>query len=592
MKTAIILVVMILVISTAAFAERGHTTLLATTDPFGRGVTADLVLETREGTGQVFIDSRPPSKVDTQISTRFAKETACAYLGRKCNDIDFFYNIRANAAIIGGPSAGAAMTVLTVAVLENQELNDSIAITGTINAGNVIGPVGGVSEKIEAAAERGIKKILIPKGEAANFARNASIDPAEYGKELGVEVIEVFSIDEALLEFTGKTFRQETADIEVDQSYAKVMAELTEQLCERTSEIAVKVEEIYNGRELNESLQAAMQFAQNLSLQGKEAAQRKNNYAAASFCFGANVRYKFLELYSQNLTGRDMLERLELIRMNTELVKSQIENATTIVDAQVSAVVKNRLSETLTHINASQNALEKENTEGSVYELAFANERLQSAVAWSRFFGAMDEEKISLDMLRNACDTKLAESQERIEYANILIGSGISGAIADLEDALKFRQKNDYAQCLHSATIAKSEANTLLSVFGVRDAEIEGIVERKIDAAAASIARQTQKNIFPIIGYSYYEYAQTLLPTDKYSALLYSDYALEFSNMDIYFDDATEPSRPINVKQRMPVIAWFFAGMAAGILLSITVASARKRRKKRILVNRAKARKR
>src|SRR3989344_3677530 len=165
MKTAIILVVMILVISTAAFAERGRTTLLATTDPFGRGVTADLVLETREGTGQVFIDSRPPSKVDTQISTRFAKETACAYLGRKCNDIDFFYNIRANAAIIGGPSAGAAMTVLTVAVLENQELNDSIAITGTINAGNVIGPVGGVSEKIEAAAERGIKKILIPKGE-------------------------------------------------------------------------------------------------------------------------------------------------------------------------------------------------------------------------------------------------------------------------------------------------------------------------------------------------------------------------------------------------------------------------------------------
>ncbi|MEK6869565.1 MAG: hypothetical protein AABX74_05005, partial [Nanoarchaeota archaeon] len=35
--------------------------------------------------------------------------------------------------------------------------------------------------------------------------------------------------------------------------------------------------------------------------------------------------------------------------------------------------------------------------------------------------------------------------------------------------------------------------------------------------------------------YSYFEYANSLKEDDPFSALLYSEYALELSNLDIYF---------------------------------------------------------
>ena len=54
-----------------------HLTLLAVQEtPNGTyvGSTADLYLELRDGTGRVFLDTSPLTKVDTQISTRYAKE--------------------------------------------------------------------------------------------------------------------------------------------------------------------------------------------------------------------------------------------------------------------------------------------------------------------------------------------------------------------------------------------------------------------------------------------------------------------------------------------------------------------------------------
>ena len=41
----------------------------------------------------------------------------------------------------------------------------------------------------------------------------------------------------------------------------------------------------------------------------------------------------------------------------------------------------------------------------------------------------------------------------------------------------------------------------------------------------------------PILGYSYYEYANTLKEDDESSALLYSEYALELSSLEIYFKE-------------------------------------------------------
>ena len=63
------------------------------------------------------MDTFPLAKLDTQVSTRLAKEVACSYLDINCDSFDFFYTIRAQSPIIVGPSAGAAITILTISLL-------------------------------------------------------------------------------------------------------------------------------------------------------------------------------------------------------------------------------------------------------------------------------------------------------------------------------------------------------------------------------------------------------------------------------------------------------------------------------------------
>ncbi len=573
-----VLCMLAVILAETASAASGHTTLLATTEPLKGGVTADLYLETKPGTGRVFIESSPLTKIDTQISTRFAKDVACDYTGKDCSRIDFFYTIKANAAIIGGPSAGAAVAALTAGVLEGTELNQSVAITGTINSGNIIGHVGGIPEKAEAAHDSGIKKVLIPKGEVIGQAGNKSINAIEYGKSIGVDVVEVFSLDEAMVEFTGKKAQKENNGISINQDYSRVMETLASRLCERTNEFE-KADYAVADNEVSE-------IARNLSRLGFEEKKAGSYYAAASFCFGANVRYEYIELASQNLTRQDIIKKAEEIKRQAEIFEKRLKNATTVSDAQTLAIVRDRASEAVNHANTSIEALKANGTESSIFELAFAIERLKSAEAWNSFTGAMKESEISEEMLKDACMNKVAEAQERVEYSSILIGSSSDGAADILKKAQGLLENGDYVQCLHKATLSKSEANALLGVIGMSDEEITGIVERKIKTAEKIIARQSEKGIFPIVGYSYYEYSKSLKNTDKYSALLFSEYALEFSNLDIYFRKATTNTTAYEEEQNSSAkIIYILAFIEAVIIAGILTFKGRK--KGRILVRKA-----
>src|SRR3989344_4373080 len=89
-----------------ALAQQGSVKLLAVSETIGgfAGSVADLSLDITSGSGRVFIDTLPASKVDTQLSTRFARNIACAYLDVDCSNLDFFYTIRADSSLVGGPS--------------------------------------------------------------------------------------------------------------------------------------------------------------------------------------------------------------------------------------------------------------------------------------------------------------------------------------------------------------------------------------------------------------------------------------------------------------------------------------------------------
>lgn len=132
-------------------------------DNKGHGVAGQIFVDVKPGTGLVLVNiNNVLADYQTQISARTAAKIASNFTQVNISSLDVIYNIKANASIVEGPSAGSAMTLATIAAIENKTINDSVFITGTIEDDGSIGTVGGIGEKAKAAKDNNAKLFLIP----------------------------------------------------------------------------------------------------------------------------------------------------------------------------------------------------------------------------------------------------------------------------------------------------------------------------------------------------------------------------------------------------------------------------------------------
>ncbi|MCG8584649.1 MAG: hypothetical protein MI757_08060, partial [Pirellulales bacterium] len=105
-----------------------------------------------------------------------------------------------------GPSGGGLMTVGVLAAIRGDKIRSDAAMTGTINADGIIGPVGGIAYKIEGAAAAGKKLVVIPRGMDHEYhaGKKAKVNLVEHGRSLGVDVRPVLDIYTAYALMTGK----------------------------------------------------------------------------------------------------------------------------------------------------------------------------------------------------------------------------------------------------------------------------------------------------------------------------------------------------------------------------------------------------
>lgn len=64
---------------------------------------------------------------------------------------------------VEGDSASVSVAVAVISALKNVPVDQSVAMTGSLTVRGEVLPVGGVTQKIEAAVETGLKKVIIPK---------------------------------------------------------------------------------------------------------------------------------------------------------------------------------------------------------------------------------------------------------------------------------------------------------------------------------------------------------------------------------------------------------------------------------------------
>jgi len=253
----LLVLILLLLFTQSALAKEYHLKLLAVQERNNTliGSDADLYLELRPGTGRVFLDTFPFTKADTQVSTRFAKEIACKHYKLPCERYDFIYTIKARSTIVGGPSAGAAMAALTTIAMLKLDYHQDVAVTGTINSGATIGPVGGVKEKLEAAKNINMRKVLIAKGTAMLDIENEDntsneteqLNLINYAKDdLSLTALEVMELDEILLHLTDINLNGEKVEVKENPQYQIIMKKLQELLCDRS----IKMEKEIHGEDI------------------------------------------------------------------------------------------------------------------------------------------------------------------------------------------------------------------------------------------------------------------------------------------------------------------------------------------------------
>ena len=92
---------------------------------------------------------------------------------------------------VEGDSASISVATAVISALEDVPVDQTVAMTGSLSVRGQVLPVGGVTAKIEAAAESGIKRVIIPR---ANL-NDVVLETRYVGK---IEIIPVVSMREVL----------------------------------------------------------------------------------------------------------------------------------------------------------------------------------------------------------------------------------------------------------------------------------------------------------------------------------------------------------------------------------------------------------
>jgi len=113
------------------------------------------------------------------------------YTGEDISNHDIHVQFVGSREGTEGDSASISVATAVISALEGVEVDQSVAMTGSLSVRGQVLPVGGVTAKIEAAAEMGIRKVLIPRSNM----KDVLLEDRYVGK---IEIVPVENLKEVL----------------------------------------------------------------------------------------------------------------------------------------------------------------------------------------------------------------------------------------------------------------------------------------------------------------------------------------------------------------------------------------------------------
>lgn len=132
------------------------------------------------------------SNTESKDNTETTKDTESNTYKSPTETLDIHLHVPEGATPKDGPSAGITMACAIASILFDKNVRQDVAMTGELNLSGEVLPIGGLKEKLIAAAYKAdIKKALIP---LKNYKRDLEDIPKEVQQNL--EIVAVQNIDE------------------------------------------------------------------------------------------------------------------------------------------------------------------------------------------------------------------------------------------------------------------------------------------------------------------------------------------------------------------------------------------------------------
>lgn len=522
------------------------------------------------GSGRVFVDTLPLTQVDMQGSARLAVKVASALVKNDVNsDIDpstydYFFVVRTDSPIIGGPSAGAIMTVATISLLQGWELNNRTVMTGMINPDGSIGPIGGIPQKIDAAHSVGATHFLIPYGQGTYTEYVQSIERingwerivttpvtrkiSEYAKQYNMLVTEVADINEALENFTGyRFFFNETDSKITTEDYITSMKPLAISLLDDAKEefndatSSLENTTIPNYPYTIKATVNDRYAVAKVRLNESEDWYNKGlYYTSTSKSFNALILSRFITYACDFFKSdsdqffNDLLTEAQT-KYNEAIETAKNSEITGFISLQSVGAAQRRAAEAKRILDSAISTYENRNpfsfdTMDFLYNLAFVVERCNS-VSWWLGIGTYFNEtgNLNKETVENLALEYIEEAEQARFYSNIILGE-ISSAgtlsqtyLSYAEDILAHARENldnDLpAAAIFDSLEATVRANLAIEILGLEPVDK---IDLARESASNKISNSRNIGVEPILAVSYYEYGESLNEELDYeNALLY-----------------------------------------------------------------------
>ncbi|MDP3106068.1 MAG: S16 family serine protease [Candidatus Methanoperedens sp.] len=565
-----VLLILIVTAGTAHALDDGVTVPLVADSSTADGEQGILLFArviAMNGTGHVFVDTSPYTQVDLQGSARLAAMVASDVLGIDQRAYDFYYIIDISSPIIGGPSAGGALTVATIAAVNNWTLKPGVVMTGMINPDDSIGPVGGIPYKLEAAAAENYTLFLVPEGQGTvtltkliTRAKGNSIitrdveetiDVMKLGKDLNVTVREVSTIQEVVKIFTGHEIKRPVFNGTIlTPGYMGLLEPLA-------TNLKTEASDMYNETAALTPQSPYLKDAKDILGRADKMYDTQKYYAATSLYFNSMINIRAARwIYEYgNAPDKD-----QYIAELADVVETQINQSESDLDVFKSDGVFDvgAVGAAESRITTSKLKLEEtkklNNSEEKIYGFAFANERARTAQWWltlSTQSGKVVPEKI----LKDRAGWYLSQGQSINTYMQELLSQsahpGVIGSpVEDLIHAQKEMQRGYYSGAVFDSLQGSVKSSTIIGFMGLLDAT--GKVNKSEGDAKDAINEARMAGIEPTLAVSAYEYAQTM--PDPYEKINQFTYAKMVAKTLIVLNSHAVPSDKIPVK---PVLTPF-----------------------------------